>query len=148
MSPAAPEEYAVSELAELLLRACEEWKGFCARQTDVCIIDETEILLVQEDKRHMDSSDVEPQLIGSRTNPRSAKPLLHSEFITGITPKGTAPTFYKVEVTAALVMAVAGGNYSEASTTAYAHVPNVLRPNCQWDEDARPLESGSYYHLL
>jgi hypothetical protein len=65
----------------------------------------------------MDSSDVEPQLIGSRTNPRSAKPLLHSKFITGITPKGTAPTFYKVEVTAALVMAVVRGNYSEASTT-------------------------------
>lgn len=72
MSLAAPEEYAVSELAELLLRACEEWKGFCVkegtslspfapnigtRQTDVCIIDETEILLVQEDKRHIQMSN-------------------------------------------------------------------------------------------
>jgi hypothetical protein len=96
----------------------------------------------------MDSSDVEPQLIGSRTKPRSAKPLLHSKFITGITPKGTAPTLYKVEVTAALVTADAGGIYSEALTTAYAHIPNVSRPNCRWDENTRPLESGSCYHLL
>jgi hypothetical protein len=32
MSPAAPEEYAVSELAELLLRACEERKGFYVKE--------------------------------------------------------------------------------------------------------------------
>ncbi|KIK48245.1 hypothetical protein CY34DRAFT_702795 [Suillus luteus UH-Slu-Lm8-n1] len=98
----------------------------------------------------MDSADAELQLIGSRTKPWSAKPLLHSDlkFITGITPKGTAPTLYEVEDTAALVTAVAGGIYSEASTTAYAHIPNVSRPNCQWDEDTRPLESGSCYHLL
>lgn len=97
----------------------------------MCIIDETEILLVQEDKRHVDSSDVEPQLIGSRTKPQAAKPLLHSKFITGITPKGTAPTLYKVEVTAALVTAATGGIYLEASTTAYAHIPNISRPNCR-----------------
>lgn len=33
-------------------------------KTDVCIIDDSEILLlVQEDKRHIDGSDPEPQLI-------------------------------------------------------------------------------------
>ena len=81
MSPAPAEESAVDDFAVLLLRAL----GYTTRgrvlrtrkdiplvicgenrhaKTDVCIIDENEILLlVQEDKRHMDNSDPEPQLI-------------------------------------------------------------------------------------
>ncbi|KAH9169956.1 hypothetical protein EDB89DRAFT_1980814 [Lactarius sanguifluus] len=42
----------------------ESFKQNRHAKTDVCIVDQNEILLlVQEDKRHMDSSDPEPQLI-------------------------------------------------------------------------------------
>ena len=78
---APAEESAVDDFAFLLLRAL----GYNARgrvlrtrkdiplvicgenrhaTTDICIVDQNEILLlVQEDKRHMDNSNPEPQLI-------------------------------------------------------------------------------------
>ncbi|KAG2042597.1 hypothetical protein BDR03DRAFT_943763 [Suillus americanus] len=83
MSPASAEEFAVDDFTVLLLRALGYTKRkrvprtrkvisfvVCAEdrhaKMDVCIIDETGILLLvmQEDKCHMDSSyDPEPQFI-------------------------------------------------------------------------------------
>ena len=47
--------------ADILLTICREQRH---AKTDVCIVDSDDILLlVQEDKRHMDLKDPEPQLI-------------------------------------------------------------------------------------
>ena len=73
-------------------------------KTDVCIMDASGILLlVQEDKRHLDGSDPEPQLIAEAiaifhnnndTRVRAlGLPALQSKVIPGITMKGTMPTF-------------------------------------------------------
>ncbi|KAF8343594.1 hypothetical protein F5887DRAFT_1283444 [Amanita rubescens] len=169
MSPAPEEESAVDDFAVLLLRAL----GYTTRgrvlrtrkdipliicgearhaKTDVCIIDQNEILLlVQEDKQHLDSSDPEPQLIAeaiaafaanNQTRQRTLnQPPLDSKVMAGITMKGTAPIFYKILVTAALVASVASGVHPRAVTTVYAHVPNVPRPNRRWSEGMKPLDN-------
>lgn len=169
MSPAPAEESAVDDFAVLLLRAL----GYTPRgrvvrtrkdipliicgearhaKTDVCIIDQNVILLlVQEDKRHLDSSDPEPQLISkaiaafaanNQTRQRTLnQPPLNSKVMAGITMKGTAPIFYKILVTAALAGSVASGVYPQVATTVYAHVPNVPRPNRRWSEGMKPLDN-------
>ncbi|KAG1724297.1 uncharacterized protein EDB91DRAFT_143068 [Suillus paluster] len=169
MSPAPAEESAVDDYAVLLLRALGYTKRgrvlrtrkdiplvICAEnrhvKTDVCIIDDNQILLlVQEDKRHLDSSDAEPQLIAEAIAAFAANNLtrqrtfgqrpIYSKVMAGIVMNGTAPTFYKIEITAALVTAVAGGVYPEARTTVYAHIPNIPRPNRRWSEGMRPLDN-------
>ncbi len=113
----------------------------------MCIIDRNEILLlVQENKRHLDSSDPEPQLIAkaiaafaanNQTRQRTFNQApLDSKVMAGITIKGTAPIFYKIPVTAALVAI-----YPQAATTVYAHVPNIPRPNRRWNEGMKPLDN-------
>ncbi|KAG1881176.1 hypothetical protein F4604DRAFT_467396 [Suillus subluteus] len=172
MSPAPAEESAVDDFTVLLLRALGYTKRrrvprtrkvipfvVCSEdrqaETDVCIIDENGILLLvmQEDKRHMDSSygDPEPQLIAEAiaafaANNQTRQQILgqhplDSKVMAGITMRGTTPIFYKIEVTAALVTAVAGGVYPEALTTVYAHIPNVPRPDRRWREGMEPLDS-------
>ena len=169
MSPAPVEESAVDDFAVLLLRALGyNTRGRVLRtrkdiplvicgenshaKVDVCIIDQNEIsLLVQEDKRHMDNSDPEPQLIAQAIAAFAAnnqtrqqtlnQPPLDSKILAGITMKGTAPIFYKIGVTAALVTSVGGGVYPQAVTTVYAHVPNIPRPNRRWSEGMKPLDN-------
>ncbi|KAI0293288.1 hypothetical protein B0F90DRAFT_1763729 [Multifurca ochricompacta] len=152
MSPAPAEESAVDDFAdkeEIPLIICGEARH---AKMDVCIIDQNEILLVvQEDKRHLDSSDPEPQLIAeaiaafaanNQTRQRTLnQPPLNSKVMAGITMKGTAPIFYKILVTAALAGSVASGVYPQVATTVYAHVPNVPRPNCRWSEGMKPLDN-------
>ena len=170
MSPAPAEESAVDDFAVLLLRAlgytprgrvvrtrkeipliiCGEARHM---KTDVCIIDQNEIvLLVQEDKRHLDlASDPEPQLIAeaiaafpanNRTRQRTLnQPPLNSKVMAGITMKGTAPIFYKIPVTAALAGSVASRVYPQVETIVHAHVPNVPRPNRRWSEGMKPLDN-------
>lgn len=169
MSPATAEESAVDDFAVLLLRALRynTWGRvlrtrkdipfvICGEnrhaKTDVCIIDQNEILLlVQQDKRLMDNSNPEPQLIAeaiaafaannqTRQQTLNQSPL-DSKIIAGITMKGTAPIFYKIKVTAALVASVEGGVYPKAATTVYAHVPNIPRPNRRWIEGMRLLDN-------
>jgi len=169
MSPAPAEESAVDDFAVLLLCAL----GYTTRgrvlrsrkdipliicgenrhaKTDVCIINQNEILLlVQEDKQHMDLSDPEPQLIAeaiaafaanNRTRQRSLnQPPLDSKIMAGITMNGTAPIFYKIKVTAALVTSIGGGAYPQVATTVYAHIPNIPRPKCHWSEGMKPLDN-------
>jgi len=169
MSPPPNEESAVDDFAVALLRAC----GYIRRgrvvrtrkdinflvcgenrhaKTDVCILDDNEILLlVQEDKRHMDSSNPEAQLIAeaiaafdsnnyTRERTLGLTPL-QSKIIPGITMKGTAPTFYKIPVTTTLVNAVATGTYPQQETVVYAHIPDVPRPARRWSEGMKPLDN-------
>ena len=55
--------------------------------------------------------------------------------------KGTAPIFYKIKVTVALVTSVAGGVYPPATTIVYAHIPDIPRPNQRWNEGMKPLDN-------
>jgi hypothetical protein len=169
MSSAPAEESAVDDFAFLLLRALNyNARGRVLRtrkdiplvvcgenrhaKTDVCVVDQNEILLlVQEDKRHMDNSDPEPQLIAeaiaafaanNRTRQHTLNQLpLNSKVMAGITIRGTAPIFYKIKVTTTLVTSVAGGAYPRGTTTVYAHIPNIPRPNRRWSEGMRPLDN-------
>ena len=110
-------------------------------KTDVCFIADEDIilLLVQEDKRHKEASDPEPQLIAEAIAAFSANnytrtrtlglPALPNKTIPGIIMKGTSPIFYKVNVTTALVQAVATGTYPHTATTVHAYLPDIPRPN-------------------
>ncbi|KAH9005166.1 hypothetical protein EDB86DRAFT_2825476 [Lactarius hatsudake] len=169
MSPAPAEESAVDDFVVLLLRALRyNTRGRVLRtrkdiplvicgenryaKTDVCIVDQNEILLVvQEDKRHMENSDPEPQLIvgaiaafAANNQIRRQTPNLtplDSKMIPGITVRGTAPIFYKIKVTTALVTSIGGGAYPQEVTTVYAHMPNIPRPIRRWNEGMKPLDN-------
>jgi len=119
---------------------------------DVCLMDMSEILLVgQEDKRHMDAGDPDPQLIAEAiaafqfNNYKRTRilhePTLTSKVIAGITMLGTAPTFFKIPVTLDLVSAVELGQYPATPTVVTMHVPDVPRPSCRIAEGMEPLDN-------
>lgn len=121
----------------------------CNAQTDVCICDEHDILLlVQENKRLNNDIDPEPQLIAeaiaayqrnNRTWQRDLHlPILEEINFPAITLVGTFPTFYKIRVTAALNDAVVTGRYPEAEKFVFRHIPRLLRRN---SEGIKPLEN-------
>ncbi|KAK2463783.1 hypothetical protein APHAL10511_004181 [Amanita phalloides] len=169
MSLAPAEESAVDDFAVLLLRALgytRRGRHFRTRKdiplvicgekrhakTDVCIIDDHGILLlVQEDKRHMENDDPEAQLIAEAIAAFAAnnevrrnvldQPPLPSKVMAGITLKGTMPIFYKILVTTELVILVGGGAYPSTPTIVHAHVPNLPRPNRRWSEGMKPLDN-------
>ena len=121
-------------------------------KTDVCIIDSDDILLlVQEDKRHMDLKDPEPQLIAEaiaafqannyrRTRILGQDPIYH-KVMPGITLKGTSPIFYKIPVTAQLAQSIAFGVYPATPTIVHAHLPAVARPARRLSEGMKPLDN-------
>ena len=134
---------------DLLFWVCGEQKH---AKTDVCIVDASDILLfAQEDKRHLDGSDPEPQLIAETiaafynkndTRVRAlGLPILQNKVIPGITMKGTMPIFYKIPVTTELVHAVQLGEYPVQETVVYAHVPTVPRPARCYGEGMKPLDN-------
>ncbi|KAJ3559874.1 hypothetical protein NP233_g11154 [Leucocoprinus birnbaumii] len=141
------EESAVDDFSVQLFKVLGHTK------TDVCIMDASDILLlVQEDKRHLDGSDPEPQLIAeaiaafynnNNTRVRAlGLPTLQNKIFPGITMKGTMPTFYKIPITAELVRAVQLGEYPVQETVVYAHLPPVPRPARRYNEvplKIRPL---------
>jgi len=45
--------------------------------------------------------------------------------IAGVTLKGTTPTFYKINVSTELAIAVSQGVYPDSPTIVYTHVPDV-----------------------
>lgn len=169
MVPVPAEESAVDDFAVVLLRALGYTpRGRALRtrkdlplvvcgenryaKTDVCLIDEQEImLLVQEDKRHMIPGEPEPQLIAEAIAAFTANnrtrvltwglPPLPSKCIAGITLTGTAPVFYKINVSTELLTAVGGGAYPETPTIVYAHLPVIPRPHRRWSEGMKPLDS-------
>ena len=109
------------------------------------------LLLVQEDKRHLDGSDPAPQLIAEaiaafyNNNETRVKILashaLESKVMPGITMKGTMPIFYKIPVSTELVHAVQYGEYPAHETVVYAHVPPVSRPTRRYSEGMKPLDN-------
>jgi hypothetical protein len=170
MTSALEEESAVNDFAVMLLRAldytyvgkilrtrktlplviCGEYRQ---AKTDVCLVDNRHqiLLLVQEDKRHLDEADPEPQLIAEAIAAVTANNRMHqqnvhlqplpSKLMAGITMKGTAPIFYKINVTQELVACVAGGTYPQTETVVYAHIPGVPRPDHLWVDGMKPLDN-------
>ena len=121
-------------------------------KTDVCIVDSDDILLlVQEDKRHKESKDPEPQLIAEAiatfqtNNTRRTRVLgqdpIDRKVIPGITLKGTSPIFYKIPVTTKLAQSVALGLYPATPTIVHAHLLEVARPARRPSEGMRPLDN-------
>jgi hypothetical protein len=85
---------------------------------------------VQEDKRHLEEVDPEPQLIASaiaafqHNNTRRVEPI-RVKTIPGITVIGSTPTFYKITITQDLVEAVETAQYPANPTTVHKLVPPV-----------------------
>jgi hypothetical protein len=99
-------------------------------KTSVCVIDRNfgNLLLVQENKRHMESKNSEPQLIAAaiaafQSNNSHLKRLerqpLAQKTIPGITMVGSTPTFYKITVTQDLIDAIQVGEYPGTPTTVH-----------------------------
>jgi len=121
-------------------------------KTDVCIVDSDDILLlIQEDKRHKEPKDPEPQLIAEaiaafqtnntrRTRVLGQDPIAH-KVMPGITLKGTSPIFYKIPVTTELAQSVALGIYPATPTIIHAHLPQVARPARRLSEGMKPLDN-------
>ena len=116
-------------------------------QTDVCIMDDDEILLLlQEDKRLTSMKDPEPQVIAeaiaafalnNRKRERNLNlPPRDTIMFPALTMVGTTPIFYKVTVTAALSRAVQTGTYPEIESRVLRYIPTLPRRN---SEGMRPL---------
>lgn len=170
MDPVPGEESAVDDFAMQLLRMmgyagralgrdlrshkdiplfiCGEWRH---AKTDVCIMDRNGyLLLVQEDKRHLEIVDPEPQLIAEaiaavQSNNRTRDLLgvdpLNIKVMAGITMTGTSPTFFKIPVTLELIEAVQRGEYPATPTVVAMHRPEVPRPTRRLSEGMRPLDN-------
>jgi len=170
MDPVPGEESAVDDFAMQLLRMmgyasrtlgrdlrsrkdiplfiCGEWWH---AKTDVCVMDRSSyLLLVQEDKRHLETVDPEPQLIAkaiaavqsnNRTRNLSGLEPLNIKVMAGITMTGTSPTFFKIPVTLELIEAVQRGEYPATPTVVAMHRPNVSRPVRRLSEGMRPLDN-------
>lgn len=121
----------------------------CSAQTDVCIRDENDyLLLVQEDKRLENTEDSEPQLIADSIAAYQRNnlvrdgvhhiPTLSEITFPGITLVGTSPTFYKIKVTAELNEAIVGGTFPADAVVVYRHTPRLPR---RISEGMRPLEN-------
>jgi hypothetical protein len=121
--------------------------GNSVAQTDVCIMDDNEILLLlQEDKRLTSMKDPEPQVIAeaiaafalnNRKRERDLNlPLCNSIMFPCLTMVCTSPIFYKITVTAALSKAVQTGSFPERETRVLRYIPALPRRN---SEGMRPL---------
>lgn len=169
MDPVPGEESAVDDFAMELLKVtgyrsrnrflrsrkdiplfiCGTWSH---AKTDVCLMDDSEIiLLVQEDKRHLELGDPRPQLIAEaiaavQTNNTIREtvlnlPIIEYKLMAGITMAGTAPTFFKIPITSELMQAVRLGQYPPTRTVVAMHIPDVPRPARRLSEGMRPLDN-------
>ncbi|KAF8800118.1 hypothetical protein BYT27DRAFT_7149116 [Phlegmacium glaucopus] len=116
-------------------------------QTNLCIMDNNEILLLlQEDKRLSSMENPEPQLIAEviaafARNNMQREHYLHLQprntiMFPSLVMVGTTPTFYKIPVTAALSQAVQNGTYPEIKTQVLRYIPTLP---CRNSEGMRPL---------
>jgi hypothetical protein len=116
-------------------------------QTDVCIMDDNEILLLlQEDNRLTSMKDPEPQVIAEAiaafalNNQKRERDLnlapCNSMMFPCLTMVGTTPVLYKITITAALSKAVQTGTYPETETRVLRYIPALPRRN---SEGMRPL---------
>jgi hypothetical protein len=109
------------------------------------------LLLVQEDMRHLEVVDPEPQLIveaiaavQSNNRPRDllGLDLLDTKVMAGITMTGTSPTCFKILVTLQSIGAIQRGEYLATPTVVAMHRPAVPRPARRLSESMRPLDNG------
>ncbi|KAK0187508.1 hypothetical protein F5146DRAFT_1059018 [Armillaria mellea] len=116
-------------------------------KTDVCLLDieSLVLLLVQEDKSHIQPMDPEPQLIAEaiaafqENNKQRAWLFLDPlpvQVLPGITMVGTFPAFYKIAVTSELDRCIRHGQYPATQTIVYRHTPRVPRRR---SDGMRPL---------
>ena len=121
-------------------------------KTGVCIVDEDDILLlVQEDKRHEERKDPEPQLIAEaiaafQANNTRRTRVLGQDAIDAKVMLGSSPTFYKIPVTKELAHAVALGQFPATPTVVNAHLLAVPRPTRRLSEGMKPLDNRR--HIL
>jgi hypothetical protein len=114
---------------DLLFSMCGEERHV---KTNVCVMDENEILLVlKEDKCQLDSPDAESQLMAeaiaafSYNNSRRrclGYPELTEKVMSGMTMAGSIPTFYKIPIIKDLVDCVREGDRPNEVTTCFRHV--------------------------
>jgi len=142
------------ETAQTVVRTRKNIRlSMCGEQvyakTDVCILDvDSEILLlVQEDKTHINPADPEPQQVAeaiaafqannaNRVNNLLVDPL-DSQVFPGITMVGTFPRFYKIRVTTELDQCVRTGTYPTTATIIDHHTPLPRRQS----DGVRPLDN-------
>ncbi|KIJ42733.1 hypothetical protein M422DRAFT_170821 [Sphaerobolus stellatus SS14] len=127
---------------------CGEWRH---AKIDVCVMDRNEILLlVQEDKRHMELGDPHSQLIAeaiaavqsnNRVRDHLGLDILDFKEMAGIVMIGTSPTFFKVPVTRDLMQAVQRGQYPSTPTVVAMHRPILPRPLRRLSEGMRHLDN-------
>lgn len=125
--------------------------GWWHAKTDVCVMDRNGYLLVvQENKQHLETADPEPQLIAeaiaavqsnNRTRNLVGLDPLDIKVMAGITMTGTSPTFFKIPVTLELIEAVQRGQYPAVPTVVAMHRPDVSRPLHRLSEGMRPLDN-------
>jgi len=106
-------------------------------QTDVCIMDDNEILLlVQEDKRATSIKDPEPQVIAeaiaafalnNKTRQKYNLQPCNEAVIPAMTMTGTYPIFYKIPITTQLSQAIQQGTYPQTETRILRFSPVLPR---------------------
>jgi hypothetical protein len=105
-------------------------------KTDVFVMDQDDVLLlVQEDKRHLEVGDPRPQLIAAaiaavqmnyiQRETVLGLPPLEFRLMAGITMIRTSPTFFKIPVTSQLLQAVQLGDYPVTPTVVAMHISHV-----------------------
>ncbi|KAF8342276.1 uncharacterized protein EI90DRAFT_1325241 [Cantharellus anzutake] len=122
-------------------------------KTDVCVMERGAaryLLLVQEDKRHLSSVNPEPQLVAeavaafyqnNKGRERIGLATIAHAVIPGITMIGSAPTFFKIPVSEALVKAIVTGQYPAFATTVQRLVPPVPDRLNYMIQGMKPLEN-------
>ena len=134
---------------DIPLFTCGKWRH---AKTDVCIMDNDGILLLvlQEDKQHLELGDPRPPLIAEaiaavqhNNHVRDLLGLapLDMKVMAGITMTGTSPAFFKVPVTSELIQAIQRGQYPARPTTVALHRPDIPRPAHRLREGMRPLDN-------
>lgn len=127
---------------------CGEWKD---AKADVCIMDGYKVLLVvQEDKCHMQVVDPNAQLVAAAIaavqNNNRMRSIVGSDVLdfkemAGIIMIGTHPTFFKIPVTKELIQAVQRGQFPSMPTVVSMHLPTLPRPAERVREGMRPLDN-------
>ena len=124
-------------------------------KTDVCVVDYSSenkgiLLLFQEGERFLEQGDAEAQVIAEaiaafQTNnlqrAMAGQPTVNAQVLPAITMTGTALTFYKVDVTSALVEAIEGAQYPEHVTIVHKLIPPVQQPVELQFHGTRPLHN-------
>ncbi|KAI5984678.1 hypothetical protein EDD15DRAFT_1723430 [Pisolithus albus] len=132
----------------ILFFICGEYKD---AKADVCIMDDYEVLLVvQEDRRHMEVADPNARLIAAaiaavqnnnRMRSMVGSDVLDFKEMPGIIMLGTHPTFFKIPVTEELLQAVQTGQFPPTPTVVSMHVPTLPRPAERFREGMQPLDN-------